>query len=57
MIFLSIGVASEEANYAPDDLPGALRWVEGEVDVFDEVMKGQGDFCALVAAQGTTSVF
>lgn len=57
VIFLSIGVASEEANYAPDDLPGALRWVEGEVDVFDEVMKGQGDFCALVAARGTTSVF
>jgi hypothetical protein len=31
--------------------------VEGEVGAFDEVMKGQGDFYALVAARRTTSIF
>jgi hypothetical protein len=39
-IFHSVEATSKEANYAPDDLPGALKWVEGEVDAFDEVMKG-----------------
>jgi hypothetical protein len=37
-IFHSAGVASEEAKYAPDDLPGALEWVEREIDAFDKVM-------------------
>lgn len=44
-------------KYAPDDLPGALGWVEGEVDVFGEVMEGQGDFCALVASRGIAAIF
>jgi hypothetical protein len=39
-IFHSIRAALEEASYAPNDLPSALRWIEGEVDAFDEVMKG-----------------
>ncbi|KAL5671745.1 hypothetical protein ACJX0J_016051, partial [Zea mays] len=26
----------------------ALEWVEKEIDVFDKVMEGQGNFCALV---------
>lgn len=34
-------MTSEEANYALDDLPRALKWVEGEIDAFDEVMKGK----------------
>jgi chromosome segregation ATPase len=34
------GRLRKKASYAPDDLPIALGWVEGEVDAFDEVMKG-----------------
>lgn len=49
-IFHSIGVALGEVKYAPDDLPRALGWVEGEVDAFGKVMEGQGDFCTLVAS-------
>jgi hypothetical protein len=49
-IFHSIGVALGEVKYAPDDLPRALGWVEGEVDAFGEVMEGQDNFCALVAS-------
>jgi hypothetical protein len=49
-IFHSIGAASIEDKYTPDDLPGALEWVEREIDAFDEVMEGQGDLCALVAS-------
>jgi hypothetical protein len=56
-IFNSVGVAAEEANYASVDAPGALKWVEEEVNAFDEVMKVQGDFCTLVASRGTVSIF
>jgi hypothetical protein len=56
-IFHSIGVASKEAKYKPDDLPRVLEWVEKEIDAFDKVMEGQGDFCALVASRGTAAIF
>jgi hypothetical protein len=49
-IFHSVGATLEEVKYAPDDLPAALGWVEGEVDAFGKVMEGQGDFCTLVAS-------
>jgi hypothetical protein len=28
-----------------------------EINEFDKVMEGHGDFCALVAARGTTNIF
>jgi hypothetical protein len=56
-IFHSVVAASKEVKYASDDLHGALGWVEKEIDAFDEVMEGQGDFCALVVSQGTNVVF
>lgn len=56
-IFHPIGVASEEIKYAPEHLPGALGWVEGEVDAIGEVMEGQGHFCVLVASRGTAAIF
>jgi hypothetical protein len=54
-VFHSVGAASEEANYAPDNLPDALKWV-GEIDDFGEVISGQGDFCVLVTTRGTTLI-
>lgn len=55
-IFYSIGASAQGVNYAPNDAPGALKWVE-EVNAFDEVIKGQGDFCALIAARSTAFIF
>jgi hypothetical protein len=55
--FKFVGAAAEEANYASDDGPGALKWVEEEVNAFDEVMKGQGNFCAPIASRGTAPIF
>jgi hypothetical protein len=31
--------------------------MEKEINEFDEVMEGHDDFCALVAARGTTNIF
>jgi hypothetical protein len=56
-IFNSVGAMSGEANYSANDIPKALEFVEKENNEFDEVMEGHGNFCALVAAQGTTTIF
>ena len=50
-------MASEEARHTHGDLPGALEWVEKEIDASNEVMEGQGDFYALVASRGTAAIF
>jgi hypothetical protein len=56
-IFNSIGAALEEAKHSPNNIPKALEWIENEVNDFNEVMVGRGDFCALVAARGTAAIF
>jgi ABC-type transporter Mla subunit MlaD len=56
-IFNSVGAVSENAKNSTDNIPKALEWVEKEVNDFDEVMRGNGDFCALVAARETAAIF
>ena len=34
-----------------------LEFLEKEINEFDEVMEGHGDFCALVVAWGTATIF
>lgn len=56
-IFNSVGAASEEITPSAEDIPGALEHIEKEVEALDEVITGDGDFCALVASRGTTATF
>jgi chromosome segregation ATPase len=56
-IFNSVGAASEETSLSAEDIPEALKCIEKEVDVLDEVITGHGDFYALVASRGTTAAF
>jgi hypothetical protein len=56
-IFNSVGAASEETSLAAEDIPGALEYIEKEVDELDEVITDHGDFCALVASRGTAAAF
>jgi hypothetical protein len=56
-IFNSVEAMLEEANLSAEDIPGALRWIEKEIDDLDEVIVGHGDFCTLVAACGTAVAF
>jgi hypothetical protein len=56
-IFNSVGAMSGEANYSADNILKALEFVKKEINEFDEVMVGHGDFCALVAAQGIGTIF
>jgi hypothetical protein len=56
-IFNSVEVVSEDANHSTDNILKALEFVEKEINDFDEVMVGYGEFCALVAARGTAAIF
>lgn len=56
-IFNSVRAAIEEVKQASKYAPGALKWVEEEVNAFNEVMKGQDDFYALVALRGIAPIF
>ena len=53
-IFNSVGATSEKVSHSAEDILGALRWIEKEIEDLDEVIVGHGDFCALVAARGTS---
>ena len=56
-MFYSVGASSEEFIPSVEDLPGAFEHIEGEIDDLDDVIVGHGDFCALVASQGTAAAF
>jgi hypothetical protein len=56
-IFNSIGTMSGEANYFTNDIPKALEFIEKEINEFDKVMVGHGDFCTLVVTRGTATIF
>jgi chromosome segregation ATPase len=56
-VFNSVGASSENFSPSVEDLRGTFEHIEGEVDALDEVIAGHGDFCALLASQGTTVAF
>ena len=56
-IFNSVGASSEKFKPSVENLPETFDHIEGEVDALDEVIAGHGDFCALLASQGTTVAF
>jgi hypothetical protein len=56
-VFYSVGASSEKFTPSAEDLPGAFKHIEGEIDDLDDVIAGHGDFCALVASRGTATAF
>jgi hypothetical protein len=56
-IFNSIGATSEEASHSVEDIRGAIRRIEKEIEDHDKVIIDYDDFCALVAARGIAATF
>jgi hypothetical protein len=56
-VFYFVGDSSEKFTPSAEDLPGAFEHIEGEINDLDEVIAGHGNFCALVASQGTDVAF
>jgi hypothetical protein len=54
--FAKIGAFSMDQNFIHGDPEGVIKWIEGEVEAFDEILTGRGDFCACVGAQGVASI-
>jgi hypothetical protein len=55
-MFASAGAFSSDKKFIHGDAEGAIKWIEGEVEAFDEVLNGRGDFCACVGARGAVSL-
>jgi hypothetical protein len=56
-VFKSVGASSEKFEPSVEDLLSTFEHIEGEVDAFDEVIAGHGDFCVLLASRGTAVAF
>jgi hypothetical protein len=54
--FTSVGTFSSERNFIRGDPKGVIKWIEGEIKAFDEVLTGRWDFCACVGARGPVSL-
>jgi hypothetical protein len=55
-MFSSVGAFSSDKKFIRGDAEGAIKWIEGEVEAFDEVLTSRGDFCACVGAWGAVSL-
>jgi hypothetical protein len=42
--FTSVGAFSFERNFIRGDLEGVIKWIEGEIKAFNEVLTGRGTF-------------
>jgi hypothetical protein len=56
-VFNSVGASSEKFSPSVEDLPGTFEHIEGKVDALGEVIARHGNFCALLASQGTAVAF
>lgn len=56
-MFVMIGVFSSKKEFMCGNASGAMKWIEGEIEAFDEVLTVYGDFSACVGAWGTISLF
>jgi hypothetical protein len=54
--FTSVGALLAERNFICGDLEGVIKWIEGEIEAFYEVLTSKGDFFACVAARGAISL-
>jgi hypothetical protein len=48
--FTSVGAFSAERNSIRGDIEVVIKWTNCEIEAFDEVLTGRGDFCACVGA-------
>ena len=55
-MFTNIESFSSDENFVWGNVEGAIRWIEGEIEAFYEVLTGRGDFCACVGARGVVSL-
>jgi hypothetical protein len=50
--FAKVGTFSTEQNFIRGDPEGVVKWIEGEIEAFDEVLNGRGDFLPVCVLEG-----
>jgi hypothetical protein len=54
--FAKVGAYSSEQKIIRGDPEGVIQWISEEVEAFEEILSGRGDFCALAGARGVAAV-
>jgi hypothetical protein len=55
-VIAQFGAFSTDRNFIRGDPEGVIKWIEGEIEAFDKVLTGRGNFCACVGARGVVSL-
>ena len=50
--FSKVGAFSLEKSFVGGDPDGVLRWINSEVEAFEEILSDRGDFCAFAVPVG-----
>ena len=51
-----MGAYPSEQKFIRGDPEGVIQWISEEVEAFEEILSGRGDFCALAGARGVAAV-
>jgi hypothetical protein len=54
--FANVGAYSSEDNFIRGDLEGAIEWISGEAEAFEEILSDRGDVCAFSGARGVAAI-
>ena len=54
-MFAKVGAFSNDQNFIRGDVEGEIKWIEGEVEAFDEVLAGRGDYYAYRGPQSSVA--
>jgi hypothetical protein len=54
--FSKVGTFSTERNFIHGDPDGAIRWINGETEAFEEILSDRGDFCSFAGVRGAVLV-
>jgi hypothetical protein len=54
--FAKVGAYSSEHRFICGDPDGVIQWISEEVEAFDEILSGRGDFCAFAGAREDVSI-
>jgi hypothetical protein len=54
--FAKVGAYSSEQKFIRGDPKGVIQWIGEEVEAFEEIVSGRGNFCAFTGARGVAAV-
>jgi hypothetical protein len=54
--FAKVGAYSSEENFIRGDPEGAIEWISGESEAFEEILSDCRDICAFSGARGIAAI-